>query len=262
MSSPVLWARWGVFSRWLARIIPPQIPPILVLSLPRSGSTWVGEIVGYSSRALYLREPVGQGSPVLLGRGTVFAGLPAFHREIVVFPEQWTLSSRRQRHVVVKAVNPLALNWYLERYQPRLIFLLRHPAAVALSWQGLGGLAPNPQAWEEYGAFQGRVLAEARRVLEAYEPVSLVFYEDACVNPEETFRRLYSFAGFPWEEAVAAHLQRRTSGEDRNNLWQTSRNSKEMVDAWRGQMSTAMLAGLRRGFSAYELPWYDDDAQW
>jgi hypothetical protein len=280
-TSPVPWTRWGIASRWLARLVPPQKPPLLVLSLPRSGSTWVGEIMGYGSRALYLREPVTQGDPIFYDRGTVFplhdpvlrqayielgdrafAGLPASDPNITLFPAQWALAQRRRRRVVIKEVNPLATEWYLERYRPRVIFLLRHPAAVALSFQKLGWLEDTPQAWEEHGAFQGRVLATAQRALATYDLGTTLFYGDACAAPEPIFRRLYDFAGLAWDEAVVAHLARRTSGQDSSNLWKTSRDSKAMIDAWRSAVSPPLLRALRRGFQTYHLPWYATDAFW
>ena len=55
-----LWARFGPLSRWIGTAIQPHKPPILVLSLPRSGSSWVGETMGISKNAMYLREPINQ----------------------------------------------------------------------------------------------------------------------------------------------------------------------------------------------------------
>ena len=62
---PVNWARWGPVSSFLARKFKTAAPPILVFSLPRSGSSWVGEILGSASNALYLREPMTQSNLAL-----------------------------------------------------------------------------------------------------------------------------------------------------------------------------------------------------
>src|SRR5574339_403438 len=45
-------------STFLARALPFQGPPVLVLSYPRSGSSWVGKILSASPDAAYLREPI------------------------------------------------------------------------------------------------------------------------------------------------------------------------------------------------------------
>jgi len=71
--SPILWARWGFISKLLALMLRPRQPSTLVLSLPRSGSSWVGETLGSALNALYLREPVTQSDASFYDRGTVFA---------------------------------------------------------------------------------------------------------------------------------------------------------------------------------------------
>lgn len=42
-------------------------PPALVLSLPRSGSSWVGDTLGHADDAMYLREPITQSNMQLHG---------------------------------------------------------------------------------------------------------------------------------------------------------------------------------------------------
>src|SRR5690606_25708881 len=109
--SPVPWAWFGPASLALARALPPLSPPVLVLSLPRSGSSWVGETLGQAANALYLREPLTQtrtadesggqtvfpidpaAPPRVYGRMAArsFAALPAFKPLIVQNPGQWSL---------------------------------------------------------------------------------------------------------------------------------------------------------------------------
>ncbi len=101
------WARFGPLSGFIARRVPTLRPPLLLLAFPRSGSGWVGEILGSAENALYLREPLSQGLNVRNGRkGTVtlqvdaaygrdmeraFLWLPAFPERVVLFPQQWGL---------------------------------------------------------------------------------------------------------------------------------------------------------------------------
>lgn len=157
--SPVWWANWGPFSRYLANHIKPQSPPVVVLSMPRSGSSWVGEILGLSPSSLYLREPISQthlkmtpdGAPsffefdmISLPEGyessaaDVFSGLPLFNRWITIFPKQWALLKRSHKQVVVKEINPFMLSWLIENYRPRIIYLIRHPVATASSFKKMG----------------------------------------------------------------------------------------------------------------------------
>lgn len=91
--------------------------------------------------------------------------------------------------LVVKEVNPLALDWLLSSYKPRVVFLYRHPAAVALSLFNIGltdvqfhkRFAENrfsamkfsesktgSNFWEQIGALQGATLQLALSALENY----------------------------------------------------------------------------------------------
>lgn len=172
--SPVDWAGLGVTSRWIGRWVPPLAPPLLILSLPRSGSSWAGEILGHADNALYLREPLTQhalqfdgahgalrfqtatnvAQQEALRAQQAFLGIPDFISGVVREPAQWALARRRRRRVVIKEVNPFAAHWLLESFRPRCLVLIRHPAAVADSFRRLD--------------WSGRQdMAEARRFLEA-----------------------------------------------------------------------------------------------
>ena len=50
---PPRWARFGAPSLWLANRVPLLQPPVVILSLPRSGSSWVGSLVGCAPNAAY-----------------------------------------------------------------------------------------------------------------------------------------------------------------------------------------------------------------
>ncbi len=267
--SPVLWARWGRISRVIARTLRPRQPPVLILSLPRSGSSWVGKMLGSALNALYLREPVTQSDASFYDRGTVFAldppdvaaayrrladkafvGWPDFGPIVVRFPKQWALCWRRPRRVVIKEVNPLACGWYVRRYQPRVVFLMRHPAAVALSFHTQGWLAMEPGAWAKNGELQGRALSTARDALAGYPNCETVFFEALCAEPLSGFQRLFAFAHLMWTDWIQAFVR------------QHARNSKPMIDAWRGQVSPAALEALRDGYRQFGLAWYQGDDEW
>ena len=49
--------RVPLLSRLIAAVIKPRDPPILLVSLPRGGSSWIGGILGSAKESLYLREP-------------------------------------------------------------------------------------------------------------------------------------------------------------------------------------------------------------
>ncbi len=151
-------SRMPVTGEMIARA-PAAPAPILVSSLPRAGSSWVGRILGGAENALYLREPLTQSYLRQVGPGhppffewdmchdraaydrfatLAFRGIPRFSGSIVPFPRQWAISRRGQKHLVVKEVNPLVLERLWARFQPRIVLLVRHPVSVARSFHALG----------------------------------------------------------------------------------------------------------------------------
>lgn len=298
----VTWARFGPLSTWIAGAWKVRRPPVLLISLPRSGSSWVGATLGLSPGALYLREPISQPHLELhKQRGVVFTirpdalpegyqrhadraflGLPRFRPNVVRFPAQWSLSSRSNRRVVVKEVNPLAIGWLVERFRPKVVYLLRHPAAVAASFARLGWMssvqsagderrfsvarigldpalvAPHRTIWGEHVALQALVMQSALAALAGYDRHHVVRYEDLCADPVGQFRRLYDFAELPWQADVAAAIEEQTSVDDHNRFESFSlyRNSKAMAESWRTDVEEAARDDMKSAFLHYGLPHY------
>ena len=254
---------------------------MLILSLPRSGSSWLGATLGSASNALYLREPVSQ-SWLIAGNKTTlveapaagppplyraaaeaaFAGLPSFPPHIVANPRQWRLAARRQRRLVIKEVNPLATQYYLSQFHARLVLLVRHPAAVALSFCERGWWSTNWISWTEMGARQGRTLRAAMEAVTGYDDARVVLYEDFCQNPLACFNELFVFAGLTWDTAVADRIQRESSDASGQGAYSTSRLSREMLRAWASKMAPDAVAQVRAGFAEYDLPWYRSTEDW
>ena len=265
---PVAWAR-GWTGRLLASALKTKQPSLLIVSLPRSGSSWVGDMMGRASDALYLREPVTQGDAAFHRKGTVFridepdvrgsyrrladkafGARPDFSEAIVRNPGQWALKERRGRRLVVKEVNPRAVAWYLDRYRPRLILLVRHPVAVTLSYVKQGWMADAPALWPDNGDWQGATLRETRDVVAAYPDHAIVTYEDLCLDPLGEFRRLFDFAGLTWDDPV------------RDLIAHYSADNARRISAWRDDVPADKALALRERFRAHDLPWYRDDAAW
>jgi hypothetical protein len=280
--SPVLWAQFGAASQLLGRAVPPKQPPVVVLSLPRSGSSWVGHTLGQAPNAAYLREPLeqlflaqgGEAVPVLESgepprvyrhaAALTFGGVPAFPRRlrIVSFPKQWALAGRRSRRVVAKSVNPFAFPWLLRTYQPRFIYLVRHPAALALSYRRLGWWSDDPENWIKVG----RSYHDAHKVVLSASAgratVRLVQYETLCPDPITQFFELFEFAGLTWDERVAALILEQTAGGDETDPYSLARNSRAQIDRWRSEIQPHELADVRAGYCHSPLPWYQGAEDW
>jgi len=273
---PVGWAHAGRLSAAFAdrRLVP---PPVLILSMPRSGSSWVGATLGAARNASYLREPIThvwsrmQVQPAVIEidpdapsrryaeiADLAFRGVPRFSRDVVSDPGQWRAGARGKR-LVVKEVNPLALRWFISSYQPFLIYLVRHPAAVAHSlirqgWRtdgyaelfrqarrDSGELRESdvgPGVWARLGALQAIALNDAVDVVDKEQ---IVAYEDLCAAPADAFRHLFARAGLDWDERVARQLR------------------AQPADDWRSGIAADDLAEIRRGYALFDPPLYRDD---
>jgi len=300
MRSPVVWANFGPASQILARAISPLPPPILLLSLPRSGSSWVGNILGLSNASLYLREPINQSYLDAYGRSSetvfevtsrqgsskykafadsAFMGLPVFSSSIVMFPEQWSLGKRAKRRLVIKEVNPLAVAWLVESYRPKVIYLIRHPAAVANSFARLGWVGKqfehrftaetlakgnfkherfSSSFWAEQGALQAVILQLVLDELERNSRFIVTKYEDLCANPLAAYQKLYAFAELEWdssfEEQILLHSNAPES--DRSDGYNIFRNSRTMIDVWRSELSAEEIDALKEAYLSYDPRYY------
>jgi hypothetical protein len=289
-------------SRLLARAIRPQRPALLIVSLPRSGSSWVGHILGLSSSALYLREPINV-SYLASGQGTgascyevdphhvlpiyrssadaAFAGLPAFQPPVVRFAHQWPLVGRREKRVVIKEVNPLAVEWIARNYRPRIIYLIRHPAAVARSWYSLGWTVDHlyrvfsaatldsldldlddlrSSFWREHGALQALVLRECLNALN-YTEHRVVRYEDLCIRPVELFRELFRFGQLDWSDQVEAQIIAQSKSQRVVPVGQPGvfRNSRARINRWKTHVSRQDLGLIKESYLSFDPPYYAAD---
>jgi hypothetical protein len=293
---PVIWPYLPWMRRYVGENIRPLSPPVLIVSMPRSGSSWVGDVLGLSPKALYLREPITQtylhskesNGPRLSvfevdsadppkcysqAADLAFAGIPAFGASIVTTPRQWSPFSRRIKRLVIKEVNPLALTWLIERYRPRVVYLLRHPAAVASSFQRMGwtmgALQQRLQSdtttvpstgsfWADQGSLQAIVLRRALHCLRSYPDFQIVQYEDLCTDPLKVFKDLYDFSGLSWSDEIARNIDSMSHAESSKDSGEYGlhRDSRSMIEKWRSAVSEHDLAEIRQTYLLNKPEYY------
>lgn len=291
-----------MLSEFIAQFIPLKSPPILVLSLPRSGSSWIGATLGAAPNAIYLREPITQSLAGKSGHQTgviaidpvnplpshqklgslAFMGVPVFEKDIIQGISKWSLLKRRHNFLVIKEVNPLGIEWFIKQFSPRIIFLTRHPAAVAASYKKLGWITPHAQQelgkriahlckielsdntdfWTAMGHFQGAVLQYALQKIQSYDPASytVTTYESLCANPVSGFKQLFNFSNLNWNADIETTIVQRSSGKaDKSTLtnpYTLIRNSHSMIDSWKDNVEQRALDKLHTAYSSYKLPYY------
>jgi hypothetical protein len=107
---------------------------VLILSHPRAGSSWLGSAIANSDQVEYQREPVLQTRiPQVPDPFCASAGLTDPQREDLRDLIERTFASGNRPVLVVKEPTPLLVNDYVDVVGPEIIYLYRHPLAVATS---------------------------------------------------------------------------------------------------------------------------------
>lgn len=260
--------------------------------MPRSGTTWVGRTLGDAPNALYFNEPLSEVHVAERRGATYFEVDPTNPPDSYVWPLRFaaagvpafgtrtssgiSLFGRLGQRVVIKEVNPLAIDWFLQELAPTLIYVVRHPAAVAVSLHERGWDWPvyeqrflpttvlpevGASFWARIGAIQGVAL----RMATAAATTATISYEDLCADPHACFRDLYDIADLEWTASVAASLQASTSGSltrGADDPTGTNRDTPAMANAWRSRITAAQLADVRSGWEATRPSRYAVDADW
>ena len=169
----------------------PSLSPIVLLAHDRSGSSWIGEILGAAPRVTYCYEPLNPGSRFggewegwrkWIPSGTtnalfekvfdpVFAGVPprsdSYRQKTNEFSKRFLKSYR----ILVKEVGGvLAGEFFQERYGCTVVILVRHPAAVTLSSLKQG--SENAKKWQ-------RMILSQPDLIQAFPTLSLL--KEPCV---------------------------------------------------------------------------------
>lgn len=164
----------------------PSLPPVALLGHDRSGSSWIGGIIGVAPNVAYCYEPLNPGTGFngewegwrkWIPKGSsdalfeqvfdpVFAGIPprqdSYSKKINELSKRLTQPYR----IFVKEVGGvLAGEFFEERYGCKVVALARHPAAVALSALKQG--SENAKKWQN-------MLLSQTNLVEAFPRLSLL----------------------------------------------------------------------------------------
>lgn len=270
---------WG-YAPLLGRLkTPEELPPLVIMSMPRSGSSWVGRIMGSSRNAAYMREPFTFRRKASGAPGTMFklqedgsdypiyrqainramTGVPAFPHSVLSYPKQWALRNAHRKRVVIKEVNPMALGYLHRHYAFDAVFVFRHPLAIVESFSRLGWWnRENPKACMNWLSM---CWLEADRVLSQGKHLYLK-YEDLCLQPEQSFRDALHWASLSFDDDVKAALAASIGQGDRSDTYSTVRDPLSMAYAWRENFSQAESDRFFEAYSAFPNRFYTDRSEW
>jgi hypothetical protein len=272
-----------------------KTPPVLVVSFPRSGSSWLGARLGLSSNAAYLREPINTDFLDLGGKNTLksirvdqpdpifskssakaFLKAPSYDTKIVAFPRQWLLWNLKGKRRLLKEVNPLALEYWIQEFSPIVIFIVRHPAAIAASYMELGWLENDDvrdtphnsdlSPFEVFGRRVGEVFEYSLNIIKEHPQKHLVVkYEDLVLNEAFEVSRISAFAGLKLDSTqLFADLE----GSSKNlkafkiNPFSLLGRSSDQNNKWRTKLSQSQIDEVRKGYLVYAKQYYLLDQDW
>lgn len=161
----------------------------------------------------------------------------------------------------------LALPYIVSAFGALAVCIVRHPAAIHYSTQKQGwrfnasNLRNQPLLIERYGkdipdkhwttadesaaagiALLWKMMVRVNTAFaEKDDRLLMIRHEDLCLDPENTARKIFLHLGLKSTPAVFAYVASMASGEraeaKANELFSFKRDSKALVDCWRGKLA-------------------------
>ena len=279
---------------------------IFITGHGRSGTTWIGTTFKQAPGILYYGEPC---NPKVVkggdyshwfryvrpdGSDPFFEScLDRAFKGLITYGRGWWLTQPYRRflpryRVVIKEVAPLLLlEWVYKRYQPEILFVLRHPCAVALSERNKSTLVERPikeilkqpnlvedhlkpyltvmekakTPLEIYGALWGARNRVITDLIPKYPEWKILFYEDLCRNPIKCFRELFDHFNLTWTVKVQKYINQTTT-EEKPGTFSTYRVTNNQADKWKREMTPSEIEQVRTFVEPFNLPFYNLESDW
>ena len=243
---------------------------LFLTGLPRSGTSWAANALTRALGAHLDFEPFNW-------KTKQDEGLKRWHMVQLTEPEpEFDAIVERTRdderpHVVKDVHTCLALErWAV--VHPKVVILVRHPCAVAASWQSLDypigwqteillsqpaltegvlgpfvdHLRPTGDFWFDLGAYWGAAHACMLRLAEGHEDWAVVTHESLCTGDPAAFRP--ALEGLPGDEnALAGFLAEADADPDSDDAYAIFRNTRQEPDKWRTRLDADQQAAVLRG---------------
>jgi hypothetical protein len=254
-------------------------PPVLIVSFPRSGSSWLGSMLGLSSNAAYLREPINTSFLSSGGQYTLkmicasrpdplfakcsakaFLKAPRYDTNIVAYPKQWLPWKVIGRRLLLKEVNPLALEYWIKAYSPLIVFIIRHPAAIAASYAELGWLENSDildtpsehclSTYEIFGRRVGEVYQQAFAILDTYPSHLVVKYEDLVYNKFTELQKISQFTRLVLSKSLFSPQlsDRKPAASAKQTPFSLNNRGVDQITKWHRVLTSSQVDDIQRGY--------------
>ena len=183
---------------------------ILLVGLPRSGTSWVAAVLGASPSVEYEREPITQ-EWIRDGLRNTSVD-PSGNEEYANLTASVLIDDGPRR--LIKEVNTFLVPYLIERDDLDIVLLHRHPCAVALShWERrwtrldmreLFQVEETGDFWFDHGRLQALLMRPAADTVRRRGRI--VAYDTLTQDPRTEYERLASRLSLEWDAAAVAHL--------------------------------------------------------
>jgi hypothetical protein len=267
---------------------------IAIHAAPRSGSSWLGEILNSSPAVTYKYQPMfAYRFRGLLNEGSTTAEIDEFFEELRRTPDNFCdqvsgraagrlpLFSKEQcTHVIYKEVRFHQVLWNVVRRSVgvRFVFLIRNPFSSLVSWKraprefrgDLGwsfeeewrfALRKNLNRPEEFNGYERwKDAAAIFDTLAARYPdrVTLISYKQLVTQTEEEVTRLFDFCGLPITDQTRAFLSKSRLPEGGDREPYGVFNGRQNDDAWRDALPATITEEISRDLRGGALEKYLD----
>jgi len=267
-------------STLISKIFPFPSPTALMISYPRSGSSWIGDVINTSPGIAFLREPISQSFSSTYNVVSIFevsnnndykssyerithkafnGMLPKNFKDVKNIND-FSLDSRKKKKLFIKEVNYMGIDLY-KQYNPQLIILLRNPAAIADSYRRMNWIGDDYDYEDfayNYGNQMNAIIEKTRQL-----DTKVVLYEDIALHPFIQFIRLFMFLNVNVPNNFSKIIKKYCNNYDIfTNPYETKRVSFQQVNKWKKNLSFERILQLKKGLLRSNLQYYRCDKYW
>lgn len=300
--------------------------PILVTGSHRSGTTWVGRMLCAGGQVFYVSEPFNVG-PVgprwipnfpywfyyissqnalkyeELLQNVIELRYPLFRntlrirrlRHVGRLGRDWLLSKYARllgKRPLIK--DPIALfsaEWLAQRFNMKVIVMIRHPAAFASSLKRLNWqfdfanwlkqdllmqnlLSPFQDQIQEYARNKKDIIDQAilmwnviysivHQYRQAHPDWMFVKHEEIAANPLKGFKELYQYCGLTWNKRARSTIKAYSDAKNVKDVSPTDpgtvrRDSRATIKTWKQRLNGEEIERIYMGTKKVASLFYDE----
>lgn len=258
---------------------------IAIFGVPRSGTSWTGQIFNSSSYVAYRYQPLfSYEFKGMINANSNKQDIEKFHKVILNSKSDFVLQNviiSGEKGISFSKKEPLHLVWKEVRYlevieallknsTTKILLMVRHPCAVVNSWMGIPkefdstwdpieewryAEKKNQGKKENYFGYEKwKEAAELFVNLKKKYPqrVMIVKYEDLTHDTPNVARKMFEYSGIPFEKQTENFILKSTSTVDDKDPYGVFRLNQD-TEKWQHELDELIQEELLRDFEKSDL---------